>query len=155
MIHDVEWGELDYLLIDLPPGTSDASMSMAQEAPIAGAVIVSTPQAVALEDAEKAVTMFEKLDVAVFGIIENMSYFITPDTGQRVEIFGHGGAEDAADDLAIDFLGEIPLEQSVRESGDEGKPIVVYHPDSPAALAFTMIAKRIAAKISVLDLVQA
>jgi ATP-binding protein involved in chromosome partitioning len=155
LIHDVEWGELDYLLIDLPPGTSDASMSMAQEAPIAGAVIVSTPQAVALEDAEKAVTMFEKLDVPVFGIIENMSYFITPDTGQRVEIFGHGGAEDAADDLAIDFLGEIPLEQSVRESGDEGKPIVVYHPDSPAALAFTMIAKRIAAKISVLDLVQA
>lgn len=155
LIHDVEWGELDYLLIDLPPGTSDASMSMAQEAPIAGAVIVSTPQAVALEDAEKAVTMFEKLDVPVFGIVENMSYFITPDSGQRVEIFGHGGAEDAADDLAIDFLGEIPLEQTVREGGDEGKPVVVYHPDSPAAQAFTMIAKRIAAKISVLDLVQA
>ena len=155
LIHDVEWGELDYLLIDLPPGTSDASMSMAQEAPIAGAVIVSTPQAVALEDAEKAVTMFEKLDVPVFGIVENMSYFITPDSGQRIEIFGHGGAEDAADDLAIDFLGEIPLEQTVREGGDEGKPVVVYHPDSPAAQAFTMIAKRIAAKISVLDLVQA
>ncbi len=155
LIHDVEWGELDYLLIDLPPGTSDASMSMAQEAPIAGAVIVSTPQAVALEDAEKAVTMFEKLDVPVFGIVENMSYFVTPDSGQRVEIFGHGGAEDAADDLAIDFLGEIPLEQAIREGGDEGKPIVVNHPDSPAAQAFTMIAKRIAAKISVLDLVQA
>ena len=121
LLHDVEWGEIDYLLIDLPPGTSDASMSMAQEAPIAGAVVVSTPQQVALEDASKAVTMFEKLDVPVFGIVENMSYFITPDTGQRVEIFGHGGARDAADDLEIDFLGEVPLATEVRAGGDEGR----------------------------------
>ncbi len=155
LIHDVQWGELDYLLIDLPPGTSDASMSMAQEAPIAGAIIISTPQAVALEDAEKAVTMFEKLNVPVFGIVENMSYFITPDSGQRIEIFGHGGAQDAADDLAIDFLGEVPLEQDVREGGDSGRPIVVEHPESAAAQAFTAIAHKVAAKVSVLDLVQA
>ena len=155
LLHDVEWGEIDYLLIDLPPGTSDASMSMAQEAPIAGAVVVSTPQQVALEDASKAVTMFEKLDVPVFGIVENMSYFITPDTGQRLEIFGHGGARDAADDLEIDFLGEVPLATEVRAGGDDGKPIVAFDAENPAAQAFAAIATRVAVKAAASALLQA
>ncbi len=155
LLHDVEWGEIDYLLIDLPPGTSDASMSMAQEAPIAGAVVVSTPQQVALEDASKAVTMFEKLDVPVFGIVENMSYFVTPDTGQRVEIFGHGGARDAADDLEIDFLGEVPLATEVRAGGDDGQPIVAFDADHPAAEAFAAIANRVAVKAAAAALLQA
>lgn len=155
LLHDVDWGEVDYLLIDLPPGTSDASMSMAQEAPIAGAVIVSTPQQVALEDASKAVTMFEKLNIPVFGIVENMSWFVTPDTGQRVEIFGHGGARDAADDLEIDFLGEVPLATEVRAGGDEGRPIVAFEPDNAAAQAFTAIAAVVARKAAASALLQA
>ena len=154
LLHDVDWGEIDYLLIDLPPGTSDASMSMAQEAPIAGAVIVSTPQQVAVEDASKAVTMFEKLDVPVFGIVENMSYFITPDTGQRVEIFGHGGARDAADDLEIDFLGEVPLATEVRAGGDDGQPIIAFDEAHPAAEAFSAIASRVAVKAAASALLQ-
>lgn len=155
LLHDVEWDEIDYLLIDLPPGTSDASMSMAQEAPIAGAVVVSTPQQVALEDASKAVTMFEKLNVPVFGIVENMSWFITPDTGQRVEIFGHGGARSAADDLEIDFLGEIPLATEVRAGSDEGQPIVAFDPNNPAAAAFTELAATVARKAAASALLQA
>ena len=154
LLHDVDWGEIDYLLIDLPPGTSDASMSMAQEAPIAGAVVVSTPQTVALEDASKAVTMFEKLDVPIFGIVENMSYFITPDTGQRVEIFGHGGARDAADDLEVDFLGEVALATEVRAGSDEGKPIVAFDADHPTATAFRDIAARVANKAAASALLQ-
>ena len=122
-LHNIDWGELDYLIVDLPPGTSDASMSMVQEAPIAGVVIVSTPQTVALEDATKAVAMFDRLQVPVFGIIENMSYFIAPDTGNRYEIFGHGGARAAAEDLGLEFLGEIPLDQATREASDTGTPV--------------------------------
>jgi ATP-binding protein involved in chromosome partitioning len=151
LLHDVDWGELDYLVIDLPPGTSDASMSMAQEAPIAGAVIVSTPQEVALEDATKAVGMFEKLNVPVFGIVENMSYFVCPHCSGRSEVFGHGGAAEAADDLGLDFLGEVPLTVAVRKSGDEGTPIVAADPESPVAAAFNTIAGKVAAKLSVLQ----
>ena len=151
MLHDVPWEDLDYLLIDLPPGTSDASMSMAQDAPIAGAVIVSTPQNVSVEDAMKAVAMFEKLDVPVFGMIENMSYFVAPDTGVRYDIFGHGGAEAAADELGIDFLGAIPIEPAIRESADEGQPVVYASPDSESAKAFGRIAGAVAARISVLQ----
>jgi ATP-binding protein involved in chromosome partitioning len=126
-------------------------MSMAQDAPIAGAVIVSTPQDVSLEDAMKAVAMFEKLDVPVFGMIENMSYFIAPDTGNRYDIFGHGGAARAADELGIDFLGEIPIEPAIRESGDAGVPMVHGHPDSASARAFESIACAVAARLSVLQ----
>lgn len=151
LLHDLNWGELDYLVVDLPPGTSDASMSLAQDTPLAGAVIVSTPQEVAIEDATKAVAMFEKLAVPVFGIIENMSYFVCPDCEHRHEIFGHGGARDAADELGLDFLGEIPLDTHVRSGGDEGKPITAVAPDSPAARAFVSIAERVAAKVSVLQ----
>ena len=151
LLHDVPWEDVDYLIIDLPPGTSDASMSMAQEAPIAGAVIVSTPQDVSLEDAMKAVSMFEKLDVPVFGMVENMSYFIAPDTGARYDIFGHGGARQAADELGIDFLGEIPIEPRIREGSDRGVPLVANTGDSAPAESFRAIAGSVAARISVLQ----
>ncbi|HXG36926.1 MAG TPA: Mrp/NBP35 family ATP-binding protein [Dehalococcoidia bacterium] len=152
LLHDVPWaeeGELDYLVIDLPPGTSDASMSMAQEAPIAGVVIVTTPQAVSLEDAAKAVTMFEKLNVPVFGVIENMSYFACPHCGERTDIFGHGGAAAAAEELGLDFLGEVPIDVAVRQGGDEGVPIVQSDPDSAVSKALLEIAQKIAARTSV------
>ena len=152
LMHYLPWnaeGDLDYLIVDLPPGTSDASMSAAQEAPIAGAVIVSTPNNVSLEDAMKAVTMFEKLNVPVFGLIENMSYFICPHCGDRTEIFGHGGARQTAEELGIDFLGEIPLDSNIRVSADVGTPIVESDPDSPIARAFTEIAQTVAARTSV------
>ena len=150
LMRDVPWGELDYLLLDMPPGTSDAAMSAAQDVPIAGAIIVSTPQPVALEDAAKAIAMFEKLTVPVLGIVENMSYFITPDTGQRVEIFGHGGAEAAAEDHAVDFLGAIPLATEIRAGGDEGRPLVEFLPEGDVAAAFREIAGRVAAKADLL-----
>jgi ATP-binding protein involved in chromosome partitioning len=152
LMHDLPWnaaGELDYLIVDLPPGTSDASMSAAQEAPIAGAVIVTTPNNVSLEDAMKAVTMFEKLSVPVFGLIENMSYFACPHCGERTDIFGHGGALETADELGIDFLGEIPLETKVRTGADCGVPIMESDPDSPVGLALAEIAQGVAAKTSV------
>ena len=141
LLHDVDWGELDYLIVDLPPGTSDASMSMAQEAAIAGAVIVSTPQKVAIEDATKAVGMFDRLGVPIFGIVENMSS----------DVFGRGGAAQAADDLGVEFLGEVPLDVAIRESADVGVPIVATDPDSPQAQAFFRIAEQVAARCSVLQ----
>ena len=152
LMHDLPWGaegELDYLIVDLPPGTSDASMSAAMEAPIAGTVIVTTPNAVSLEDATKAVSMFEKLNTPVFGMIENMSYFICLHCGERTDIFGYGGAREAADELGIDFLGEIPLQADVRVGGDTGVPIIESDPESPVAKAFTAIAQKVAAKTSV------
>lgn len=151
LLHDVPWDDIDYLIIDLPPGTSDASMSMAQEAPVSGVVIVSMPQAVSVEDAMKAVTMFEKLGVPVFGMVENMSYFVAPDTGVRYDIFGTGGAEKAAEELGIDFLGAIPIEPAIREGGDKGVPIVASHPESESAKAFAALAGQVAARISVLQ----
>ncbi len=141
LLHDVDWGELDYLIVDLPPGTSDASMSMAQEAAIAGVVIVSTPQKVAIEDATKAVGMFDRLGVPIFGIVENMSS----------DVFGRGGAAKAADDLGIEFLGEVPLDIAIRESADVGAPIVATDPDSPQAQAFFRLAEQVAARCSVLQ----
>jgi ATP-binding protein involved in chromosome partitioning len=153
-LHRLEWGELDYLIVDLPPGTSDASMSMVQEAPIAGAVIVSTPQRVALEDAAKAVSMFDRLQVPVFGIIENMSYFEAPDTGKRYEIFGHGGARAAAEELGLEFLGEIPLDPATREASDAGVPVTEAAPDSPAGKAFMAVAEKIAARCSVQNFIE-
>jgi len=152
LLHDMPWGadgELDYLVVDLPPGTSDASMSMAQEAPIAGTVIVTTPNSVSLEDAMKAVMMFEKLQVPVFGVVENMSYFACPHCGERTDIFGHGGAREAAEELGLDFLGEIPLDVRVREGADAGVPIMVSDPDSPVSQAIMEIAQKVAAKTSV------
>jgi ATP-binding protein involved in chromosome partitioning len=141
LLHDVEWGELDYLIVDLPPGTSDASMSMAQEAAIAGVVVVSTPQKVAVDDATKAVGMFDRLGVPVFGIVENMAS----------DIFGRGGAAAAADELGIEFLGEIPLDVAIREAGDSGAPIVATDPGSEQAQAFVRLAEQVAARCSVLQ----
>ena len=141
LMRDVDWGDLDYLIIDLPPGTSDASMTMAQDAVIAGVVIVSTPQVVAIEDARKAVGMFDRMGVPIFGLVENM-------TG---DVFGRGGGRDAAEELGIEFLGELPLDASVREGGDSGKPIVATAPDSEVAQSFIELAEQVAARVSVLQ----
>jgi ATP-binding protein involved in chromosome partitioning len=140
LLHDVDWGQLDYLIVDLPPGTSDASMTMAQEAEIAGVVVVSMPQKVSIEDATKAVGMFDRLGVPIFGIVENMSS----------EVFGRGGAHDAADELGVEFLGEIELNAAVREGADNGVPIVAGVPDSVEAQAFLRLAEQVAARCSVL-----
>ncbi len=133
MLRDVDWGELDILVVDMPPGTGDAQLTMAQQVPLAGAVIVSTPQDIALIDARKGLNMFRKVDVPVLGIIENMSYFLCPHCGERSDIFTHGGARREAERLGTDFLGEVPLDMAIRETSDDGRPITVSQPDSPYA----------------------
>lgn len=148
-LHDVVWGELDYLVVDLPPGTGDVSLSMAQTVPVAGAVLVTTPQGVSVSDVRKAVTMFRQLRIPILGVIENMSHFVCGHCGTRTEIFGHGGGKLMADEMKIPFLGEIPIDATVRSGGDEGRPIVVTHPDSPAAQAFRAVARLAAAQVSI------
>jgi len=143
MLREVEWGELDVLVVDMPPGTGDAQLSMAQQVPLAGAVIVSTPQDLALIDARKGLNMFRKVDVPLLGIVENMSYFIAPDTGKRYDIFGHGGARREAERLGIAFLGEVPLQMEIRETSDSGEPVVVSRPDGPEAKIYRDIAARV------------
>ena len=145
----VEWGELDYLLIDLPPGTGDVQLSLCQSISITGAVIVSTPQDVALNVAQKAIVMFKKLNAPILGIIENMSAYVCPHCGKRDEIFGTGGARKTAERLDIPFLGEIPLSTPIRVASDAGKPIVLADPNSPAAKAFTAAAEALAAQVSI------
>jgi ATP-binding protein involved in chromosome partitioning len=142
MLKDVAWGELDILVVDMPPGTGDAQLTMAQQVPLAGAVIVSTPQDLALIDARKGLNMFRKVNVPVLGIVENMSTFVCPHCGERSDIFGHGGAKQEAVRLGVPFLGEVPLTMSLRELSDQGRPIVVSEPASPAAEAFRGIAER-------------
>ena len=154
-IEDVEWGELDYLVVDLPPGTGDASLSLAQSLSLTGVVIVTTPQQVALSDVVRGVKMFEQLNVPILGVIENMSYFVAPDTGQRYDIFGHGGGAKMAQEVGVDFLGEVPLEPQVRVGGDEGKPIVVTDPESAASQAIRSVAQKVAAAVSVQNLAKA
>ena len=148
MLRDVEWGQLDVLIVDMPPGTGDAQLTMAQSVPLTGAVIVSTPQDIALLDARKGLNMFRKVDVPVFGIIENMSFFVCPHCGERSDIFSHGGARQTATELKTDFLGEIPLHIDIRETSDDGRPIVMSKPDSPHAKAYLAIAELVAAKIA-------
>ena len=145
---DVEWGELDYLIVDLPPGTGDASLSLAQSLPLSGAVIVTLPQLVSLEDASRGLNMFRTLEVPILGIIENMSYLDLPD-GTRMDIFGSGGGEQLAQTTQANFLGKVPIDQNVRIGGDSGKPILVSHPESPAANSLREISQKIAAQISV------
>jgi len=145
---DVEWGELDYLIIDLPPGTGDASLSLAQALPLSGAVIVTLPQLVSLEDAGRGLNMFKTLEVPILGIVENMSYLDMPD-GTRMDLFGSGGGEALAKSTETAFLGMIPIDQNVRIGGDSGKPIVDAYPESAVATALTEIAQKIAAKVSV------
>jgi ATP-binding protein involved in chromosome partitioning len=153
-LQDVEWGDLDYLVIDLPPGTGDASLSLAQSLSITGVVVVTTPQKVAISDVIRSVAMFEQLNVSVLGVVENMSYFIAPDTGNRYDIFGHGGGQAMAEEIGLPFLGEIPLEPAVREGGDSGTPIVVSDEDSTAAQSIRHLARTVAAAISVQNLTQ-
>jgi ATP-binding protein involved in chromosome partitioning len=147
-MRDVEWGELDYLIVDLPPGTGDVSLSMAQSVPVAGAVVVTTPQGVSVSDVRKAVAMFRQLNIPVLGVVENMSFFVCDHCQERTEIFGHGGGVKMAEDLGIPMLGQIPIDTRVRSGGDEGRPIVSAAPDAPAAKAFLDIAGRVAAEIS-------
>ncbi len=147
MLRDVEWGELDTLIVDMPPGTGDAQLTMAQRVPLTGAVIVSTPQDIALLDARKGLNMFRKVDVPVFGIVENMSYFLCPHCGGRSDIFSHGGARLEAEKLGVDFLGEVPLHIDIRETSDGGQPIVVSKPESEFAKIYRSVADKVWKKI--------
>lgn len=148
LMREVNWGTLDVMIVDMPPGTGDAQLTMAQDVPLAGSVIVSTPQDIALLDARKGLNMFRKVEVPVLGIVENMSYFSCPHCGERTNIFSHGGAREEADRLGIDFLGEIPLDIAIRETSDSGHPIVVSDPESPHSKAFRAIADQIWEKLA-------
>ncbi|KGF69876.1 sodium:proton antiporter [Hoeflea sp. BAL378] len=151
MLREVAWGELDVLVVDMPPGTGDAQLTMAQNVPLAGAVIVSTPQDLALIDARKGLNMFNKVNVPVLGIVENMSYFICPDCGGRHDIFGHGGARDEATRIGAPFLGEVPLAMPIRETSDAGRPVVATAPDGPHAKVYLEIAARVRARLEELS----
>jgi ATP-binding protein involved in chromosome partitioning len=146
---EVRWGSLDYLVVDLPPGTGDVSLSLSQTVPVAGAIIVTTPQQVSLADSRRAAAMYRKLNIPPLGIIENMSYFTCPSCGHEADIFGHGGGERMAADLGIPFVGRIPIYQPIREGGDTGVPLMISEPDSPAARAFMAAAERTAAQVSI------
>ena len=141
MLREVDWGDLDVLVVDMPPGTGDAQLTMSQSVPLAGAVIVSTPQDLALIDARRGVAMFQKVNVPILGIIENMSYFLCPSCGTRSDIFGHGGARQEATRIGVPFLGEIPLHMDIRENADSGTPVVVTQPESGHAKAYRAIAE--------------
>ncbi len=143
MLREVEWGELDVLVVDMPPGTGDAQLTMAQQVPLAGSVIVSTPQDLALIDARKGLNMFRRVEVPVLGIVENMSYFICPNCGEQHEIFGHGGARAEAERIGVPFLGGVPLHMDIRAHSDEGTPIVVAEPEGPHAQIYTDIAAKV------------
>ena len=143
MLRDVKWGELDILICDLPPGTGDAQLTMAQRVPLTGAIIVSTPQDIALLDVRRGISMFERVDVPVFGIVENMSYFLCPSCGERSEIFSHGGARETASEIGVEFLGEIPLDGEIRKASDDGKPIIVAKPESKHTQTYSGIAEHI------------
>ncbi|VBB69801.1 Scaffold protein for [4Fe-4S] cluster assembly ApbC, MRP-like [invertebrate metagenome] len=150
LLRDVEWGEVDILVIDLPPGTGDTQLTISQRVPLSGAVIVSTPQDIALLDARKGLNMFRKVEVPIFGIIENMSYYVCPQCGHRAEIFAYGGARKTAQELNCAFLGEIPLDTRIRETSDSGMPIVAFASDGPHARAYLDIAQAIWDQIAVL-----
>ncbi len=150
---DVNWGDLDYLIIDMPPGTGDVQLTLTQALPLTGAVIVTTPQAVSMADVVKSIAMFqlEQIDVPVLGVVENMSGFVAPDTGKVYDIFGKGGGQVVAEQMGVPFLGDVPIDPAVRACGDGGTPIVAADPDAPAAQAFAAIARKLAAGISVLN----
>jgi ATP-binding protein involved in chromosome partitioning len=149
-LEDVEWGEIDYLVVDLPPGTGDAQLSLSQLIPITGAVMVTTPQEVALIDVIKAVSMFKKVEIPILGVIENMSYYQCPACGHHDEIFSHGGGRKLAETLGTTFLGEVPIDAKVRYGGDSGRPVVVGAPESAHAKIFMEIAAKVAGRISVM-----
>ena len=147
MLREVEWGKLDVMVVDMPPGTGDAQLTMAQQVPLKGAVIVSTPQDLALIDARRGVAMFKRVNVPVLGIVENMSYFLCPSCGTRSDIFGHGGARKEAERLGVPFLGEVPLHMTIREKSDSGLPVVATEPDSPHAKIYRDIAAKVLEQI--------
>jgi ATP-binding protein involved in chromosome partitioning len=149
----VAWDELDYLIIDLPPGTGDAQLSLTQSLPLSGGVIVTLPQQVSLDDALRGLEMFRQLNVPILGVVENMSYLELPD-GTRMDIFGSGGGEKLARQANVPFIGAIPIDASVREGGDSGKPVIIANPDSAVACALRAVAEKLAAKISVAALEQ-
>jgi ATP-binding protein involved in chromosome partitioning len=146
---DVAWGELDYLIVDLPPGTGDVALSLSQTVPVAGAIVVTTPQVVSLADTRRAVRMYQKLNIPTLGLVENMSHFVCPSCGLESDIFGKGGGEQMAADLGLPFLGRIPIQEPIRVGGDRGVPVVVSEPDSPAGRAFLSVAERAAAQVSI------
>jgi ATP-binding protein involved in chromosome partitioning len=146
---DVSWGELDYLIFDLPPGTGDIQLTLVQTIPLTGAIIVTTPQEVSLVDARKGLLMFSRVNVPVFGIVENMSYFIAPDTGNKYDIFGYGGGSKLADQNKIKFLGGIPIDPRIRIGGDKGIPIVYDLPDTEFAAIIQDISRKLAAQVSI------
>ena len=149
MLGQVSWGTLDVLVVDMPPGTGDAQLTLAQKAKPHGAVIVSTPQDIALLDARRGIAMFGQVNVPVLGIVENMSFFCCPNCGHRAEIFGHGGARAEAERLSVPFLGEIPLQLAIRESGDAGTPITASAPDGEIAAAFRAVAAQIRVAVEI------
>jgi ATP-binding protein involved in chromosome partitioning len=149
-LRDFDWGDLDYLVVDLPPGTGDAPLSLAQLIPLSGVVIVTTPQDVALQDVAKGMSMFRQLEVPVIGVIENMSYFVCSNCSEKHELFGRGGGERIAQAFDVPFLGQVPLQPNVRTGGDEGQPVVLADPESAAAQAFSNVAGAVARQVSVL-----
>ncbi|MBF0183246.1 MAG: iron-sulfur cluster carrier protein ApbC [Magnetococcales bacterium] len=149
LLRDIDWGELDYLVVDLPPGTGDAQLTLSQKVPITGVVIVSTPQDVALSDVKKGINMFHKVDVPILGVIENMSYFLCPSCGHRSEIFSHGGALREAAASGINFLGHIPLDTVICATADAGTPILIAQPESPQAAVYRQIAAKVAAQVAI------
>jgi ATP-binding protein involved in chromosome partitioning len=151
-VEDVDWGELDYLVIDLPPGTGDTQLSLSQLIPVTGAVMVTTPQEVSILDVEKALGMWKKVDVPVLGVVENMSFYVCPSCGHHEEIFSRGGGRRLAEREGLPFLGEVPLQPTVRGGGDDGKPVVLADPDSPVARVFMDIAQKVACALSVRNL---
>ena len=146
---EVRWEELDYLIVDMPPGTGDVALSLSQPVPVSGAVVVTTPQTVSVADSRRAVAMYKKLNVPTLGLVENMSHFVCPTCQEESDLFGKGGGEAAASEMAVPFLGRIPIYQPIREGGDNGRPIVVAEPDSPASQAFLQLAERAAAQVSI------
>jgi len=146
---DARWDNLDYLIVDMPPGTGDVALSLSQTVPVAGSIVVTTPQQVSLADSRRAVGMYKKLNIPTLGIIENMSHFVCPDCGHESDIFGRGGGEQMAQQLGVPFIGRIPLYQPIREGGDSGVPLMISDPQSPAARAFMQAAERVAAEISI------
>ena len=146
---DARWRDLDYLIVDMPPGTGDVALSLSQTVPVAGSIVVTTPQQVSLADTRRAVAMYKKLNIPPIGLIENMSYFACPNCAHESDIFGHGGGERLAEELGIPFLGRLPIYQPIREGSDTGVPLIISEPDSPAAAAFIAAAERTAAQVSI------
>jgi ATP-binding protein involved in chromosome partitioning len=146
---EVRWNNLDYLIVDMPPGTGDVALSLSQTVPVAGSIVVTTPQQVSLADSRRAIRMYQKLNIPTLGVIENMSHFVCPNCSHEADIFGHGGGQKMAEEMNIAFLGRIPIYQPIREGSDTGIPLVLGEPDSPAARAFVATAERVAAEISI------